>query len=149
MSPSETREPTRDELLAMAYVDGELELAARRQFEAQLAGRPDLAREVAALQRLNVLARQLAGPEPMDHEWRRLEKSTLHGGGLRLGLALMGLGALALVAWCGWTLWASDMELLPKLALAGLLGGATLLLLLVLRARLRTLPYDPYTDIER
>jgi len=149
MSPSETREPTREELLAMAYVDGELDLGARREFEAQLAGRPDLAREVAALQRLNVLARQLAGPEPMDHEWRRLDRGALHSGGSRLALALMGVGAVLLVAWSGWTLYRSDMELVPKLAMGCLLGGALLLFLIVLRGRLRTLPYDPYTDIER
>jgi len=62
---------------------------------------------------------------------------------------LMGVGAVLLVAWSGWTLYRSDMELVPKLAMGCLLGGALLLFLIVLRGRLRTLPYDPYTDIER
>ena len=43
----------------------------------------------------------------------------------------------------------SDMPAIPKILLAGLCGGALVLFLVTLRGRLRTLPYDPYTEIER
>ena len=146
---NETDEPKPDQLMAMAYVDGELEESARREFERQLASRPDLAREVAQLRRLEVAARHMAGPEPADHEWSRLRREALHTGGTRLGLGLMLAGVLAAVGWLGWTVATDPMPLVPKLALLGLLGGGTIVFFLVLRARLRTLPYDPYTEIER
>ena len=135
--------------MAMAYVDGELDEAGRREIEQLLPGRPDLAREVAQHQRLNVVARKLAGPEPIDTEWARLEQEALHSGGLKLGLTLLIAGFLGLLGWGGWSLLTSPMDLFPKLLSAALLFGAALTFLLVLRARIRTIPYDPYRSIKR
>jgi hypothetical protein len=146
---AETREPSREELLAMAYVDGELDDAGRREIEGLLPQRPDLAREVVQLTRLALIARQMAPPEPMDHEWRRLETDPLQRSGTWLALVLMAAGALGMFGWAGFELYRSDMELLPKIFLGALLAGSALLLAVVVRARLRTLPYDPYTEIER
>jgi hypothetical protein len=135
--------------MAMAYVDGELDQAGRREMEQLLPGRPDLAREVVQHQRLNIVARQMAGPEPIDTEWARLDREVLHSGGLKLGLTLLLAGFLGLFGWCGWSLFSSSMELVPKLLAGALLSGAALTFLLVLRARIRTLPYDPYRAIKR
>ena len=142
-------QPTREQLLTMAYADGELDEAARKGFEEQMASRPDLAREVAQLNRLHVLARQMAGPEPMDHEWARLERDPLHRAGIGGGLLLLLLGALALTGWIAWEVAVSDESPGVKLIFGALLGGGLLMLLATLRARLRTLPYDPYTEIQR
>jgi anti-sigma factor RsiW len=148
MNASE-REPDREELQAMAYADGELSGEARAAFEALLPRRPDLVREVARHQRLNVLARSAAPPEPMDHEWRRLSRDpfqrALLVGGWVLGLA----GLLLLVGWGLHALFTSDLPLFPKLALAALGLGLLALALAVLRGRLLTRPYDPYTEIQR
>ena len=46
---SRERTPTPDELLAMAYVDGELDDEAARAFEDRLPDEPALVREVAEL----------------------------------------------------------------------------------------------------
>lgn len=143
------REPSREELEAMAYADGELSGEDRAAFEARLAQRPDLVREVARHQRLNVLARHAAPPEPMDHEWRRLARDPFQRALLGLGWTL-GLGGLLLLA--GWGLhglFSSDLELFPKLALAAAGLGFLALGLAVLRGRLLTRPYDPYTEIQR
>ena len=70
-------EPTRDELLAMAFFDGELAPEARAEFEARLADDADLRRQVAELKELDVLARNAAPREPMDHEWAALERDVL------------------------------------------------------------------------
>lgn len=142
-------EPSREELEAMAYADGELTGEPRAAFEAQLAGRPDLVREVARHQRLNVLARQAAPPEPMDHEWRRLARDPFQRALLVLGWVLGLGGAALLVAWGLHGLFTSDLALFPKLALAAVGLGFLALLLAVLRARLLTRPYDPYTEIRR
>ena len=143
-------EPTREQLQAMAYADGELEQSVRREFEQQLAARPDLAREVTQLNRLQVLARQMAGPEPMDHEWARLERDPLQRAGIGGGLLLLLIGAVGLTGWLGWEIGVSrDLNPVVKLLLWALLGGGLLMLLASIRARLRTLPFDPYTEIQR
>jgi anti-sigma factor RsiW len=143
------REPTQDELLAMAYVDGELDAAARGEFEGRMAAHDDLRREVVRLKRLEVLARRAAGPEPMDHEWQRLARDPLHNAGLGLGFTLL-VGGAALLAACGlWWLWLSAIEMPFKLGLSAVVAGLALLFLITLRARLRTKPYDPYTEIQR
>jgi anti-sigma factor RsiW len=142
-------EPTRDQLLAMAYADDELDQAGRREFESRLAERPDLAREVTQLQRLQILARQMAGPEPMDHEWGRLDDDALHRVGIQGGLMLLLLAAVGLIGWSVAAVAVSDLALWKKLICGSMLGGGLLMLLATIRARLRTLPYDPYTEIQR
>ena len=143
------REPTREEILAMAYADGELAGAERREFEVLLAKRSDLAREVVRFRGLELLARSAAGPEPMDLEWGRLEAQPLHRAGRRLAWLLLAGGLAVLLGWCIWTLIAGDIALVPKLGLAALLAGAALLFALAVRARLRTQAYDPYAEIRR
>lgn len=144
------REPTRDELLAMAYVDGELDRATRAEMDRRMASEPALAREVAELKRLEVIARQTAPPEPMDHEWNRLKRGLVHRGGHFVGFLLLALGSLGLAAWgvIG-VLRDEETELTGKVLLSLLILGALTLFLVVLRGRLRTLPYDPYTEVQR
>lgn len=146
---AEEREPSRDELRAMAYADGELSAAERREFELQLAERPDLRREVSRLRRLEVLARQAAGPEPMDHEWRTLACDPVQRVGIGLGWTLLGGGALVLAAVGLWELWTSGAALVVKGAASAVLLGLALLLGATLRARLRTRAHDPYTEVQR
>ena len=136
--------------MAMAYADGELDEAGRREFEALMNQRPDLVREVADHQRLVVLSHQVAGPEPMDHEWRRLASDPLHQAGHGGGLLLILVALVGFTGWGGWTLAThADLHLGVRLLLGALLLGSVLLFLATLRARLRTLPYDPYRDLER
>ena len=143
------REPTRDELLAMAYVDGELRPAARAEFEARLAASPALGREVSALKELELLARAAAPREPMDEEWARLARDPLQRGTLGLGWILLIVGCVGLALFAGWQLFASDAPLALKLLMGAFLAGGALLLGATVRARLRTLPLDPYRKIQR
>ncbi|MEM7306196.1 MAG: hypothetical protein AAF682_05980 [Planctomycetota bacterium] len=143
------RHPTRDELLAMAYVDGELEDDARREIEERLGSEPDLRREVAQHNQLAVLARQMAPPEPADYEWDRLEAEWVHRGGTSAGLVLVSVGAAGLALSALWWIWISSLHPAPKAFAGALVAGALLLFLVTLRARLRTLPYDPYTKVKR
>ena len=146
----ETRQPTRDELLAMAYVDGELDTEERGEVERRMGAEPALAREVAQLQKLAVIARQTAPPEPMDHEWQRLESGFVQPGGRLLGFLFLIVAGLGMAGWLAYEI-AVDSEM--PLGMKVLLGlgslGLFLLFFVVLRGRLRTLPYDPYTEVKR
>lgn len=146
---AEEASPTRDELLAMAYVDDELDAATRRAFEARLSSEPDLAREVVDLQGLALLARHAAPPEPMDHEWARLERELVQRGGSRLAWSVLVVSALGLGGWLLFEVVRSPLELVPKALILALAGSLVLLLALSVRARLRTLRYDPYTKVQR
>lgn len=143
------RDPHPDELLAMAWVDDELDVAARAAFEARLADEPALRREVAALRKLEVLARSAAPPEPADHEWEALRRDPLQRGTLGIGWLLAIFGGLGLSACALWLLLTSGLAAAPKACLVGLVVGLALLFLAVLRARLRLLPHDPYTEVRR
>ncbi len=143
------REPTRDELLAMAYADGELAPDERARFEQRLVREPELAREVAELKRLEVLARHAAPPEPMDHEWERLARSSGQRGLWSAGWLLCGAGLLGLGAWGLTCLECSQASWVPKLLVPLAILGAVLLVVAAVRARMRTLRYDPYRDVKR
>ena len=148
MSETE-RPPSVDDLAAMAYVDGELPARDRAAFEARLDREPALVREVAAQQRLAVLARAVAPREPMDFEWRRIERSTTHRVGVSLGWTLLGVGAVGLAGWCAYEVGLAPIGIVPKLLTAAIAAGFLLLLLLAVRARSRTKPFDPYDDVLR
>ena len=120
----EKREPSRDELMAMAYVDGELADDAALEFEKRLASEPALVREVADLKRLEVIARQVAPPEPIDHEWNRLEGELVHTGGHAFGFLLAAVGTLGLCAWVLFQVFQDDeLGALPKLLIGATVGG--------------------------
>lgn len=143
------REPTRDQLLAMAYVDGELAPAMRAEFETRLAASAELRREVGALKELELLARAAAPKEPLDHEWEALARDPAQRGALGLGWALLVLGAAGGIAYGAITLLTSDAPLWAKLTFAALSSGLALLLGATLRARLRTAHLDPYRKVQR
>jgi len=144
-----SQEPTRDQLLAMAYADGELEAAARAEFERRLAREPGLRSEVAALQELALLARAAAPREPLDHEWEALAREPLQRGVLGLGWSLLVAGVVGGLVFGALGLAESDAPLGLKLVLAALAGGLALLFGAVLRARLRTQHLDPYRKVQR
>ncbi len=142
-------EPSREELMAMAYVDGELVPEQRREFELLLARRADLTLAVAQFERLAVMARQCVPPEPLDAQWRALDADPSQRVLLGLGRALMGLGLAVGLVWLVLELAQSSIAPVCKLALGSLAVGFALLVVAFLRARARLRALDPYTDIER
>jgi len=143
------REATPDELLAMAYVDAELAPDERARFEERLHKEPALAREVTELRRLELLARHAAPAEPMDHEWERLARATGQRGLWSAGWLFFGAGLLGLAAWGLTCLECSQASWVPKLLVPLAILGALLLVGAAVRARARTLRYDPYRDVKR
>jgi len=143
------REPTRDELLAMAYIDGELTAEGCAEFEQRLGASPELRREVSALRELELLACAAAPKEPMDHEWDALARDPVQRGALGLGWTLLVAAFVGLSAFGLWQVFRSDAPLALKLLFSALLLGGALLFGATLRARLRTLPLDPYRKVKR
>ncbi|QDU68097.1 hypothetical protein [Engelhardtia mirabilis] len=146
---SSQEHPTPDQLKAMAYVDGELPAGEWAEFESRLRREPSLAREVAELQGLALLARQMAPPEPQDHEWERLRADPWHRLFTRGGLALLlgGLGTEAALLLLGIQNEVGEHALLFSGG-AGL-AGFVMLLAAALRWRTRNLPFDPYVHVRR
>jgi len=133
----------------MAYADGELDGEARREFESRMQASPEIARQIAEYQALEVLSRHMAPPEPMDLEWERLAVDPTQQAGLRLGWGLLVLGALG-GSGCGlYEVATSDIAPVPMALVFSLIGGFLVLFTMTLRARLRTLPYDAYRKVQR
>ena len=145
----EERIPSPDELAAMAYVDGEMTSADRAAFEARLERDSALVREVAAQQRLAVMARAAAPREPIDEEWRRIARSTVQRVGLPIGWSLLAVGGIGLAVWCAYEIAIAPIGIVPKLLTAALATGFLLLFLLAVRARIASRPFDPYDDVNR
>ncbi|HIG12704.1 MAG: hypothetical protein ABGY71_13680 [bacterium] len=141
--------PSRDDLLVMAYVDGELAAEDREPFEERLASEEHLAREVAGYRRLAAVTRQCAPPEPGDHEWNRLQGDSTRRLLLWLGWALAVAGGVGFCAWTAFEVYRSDMALGGKLALGAVCSGLLLLLLIKWRDSRRLSPFDSYTDVQR
>jgi|GEM_PF-628406 len=146
---SETQPPQRDELLAMAYSDQQLQGEERVQFELRLADDCELAQRVAEYQHLAVMARNARAPEPMDQEWARLRRSPLQQALSRLGLWLLLGGMLSICGVALARLWTSELSSGLKLGSAAAVLGTLLYFLAALRARLRTRAYDSYRSVRR
>ncbi len=143
-------EPSEDELLAMAYADGELNEEARRETAHRVASDPAFALRVAHYQRLDVTARTAASPEPQDIVHAKLAASPTQQATLGLGWFALVTGTLGFYVWLIFEMTQDpELDILPKVFILGGIGGFLLLFLSILRNRLRELPYDPYTKIKR
>lgn len=146
-----TRLEERDALLAMAYADGELRGTEREAFERRLAGEPLLAAEVAAQQRLAVLARNSSPLDPELAAWRARENSPF---ARRLRVAAVVLLLAGICAMFGFMhlVLTSEYSRVPRwlayLFEAGL-AGFLYLVWRTVKARLATRHLDPYRDLER
>lgn len=141
--------PTTDELLAMAYADGELSADARRAFEARLSSDARLRVLVADQQRIAVLAREAAPSEPLELASLIVEHGKPH-------TFLASFGRVLLVLALAWTLvWLclACVENAWRPPIAGAAVAATTGFgLLALRAwlvRRATHHLDPYRDLRR
>lgn len=142
-------QPTRDELLAMAFVDDQLEPEARAAFELRLAKELPLAQEVAALRRLDLFARSAARPEPIDLAWRAIDSAPAQRAVIGLGWVLAFAGSLGLFAIVLFELLHAHLPLWQKTSLLAVFSGLTLVFLAILKRRIQSRPFDPYTSVER
>jgi anti-sigma factor RsiW len=149
MSAREETPPSADELQAMAYVDGELVGENATRFQARLASEPALAREVAELRALELIARQVAPPEPIDYEWARIDTDPLQRAASGLGFTLAVVGTVGFWLWLAWQVVSGDIPLVPRALILSTGGGLGIVFLTILRRRLQSLPYDPYTKVKR
>ena len=139
-----------DGIAAMAYVDGELEPAARSQFEERMRTEPSLVHAVAEQRALNILARRIAPLEPADVEWNKLRLEPWYRGARGLGWMLLIAGALVSLALTVFGVATNEgLEISTRVLILVSLLGFLLLFLTVLVRRLRTYELDPYRHVER
>lgn len=141
--------PSRDELLAMAFVDDQLDHEARAAFALRLQSEPELAREVAALQRLDLMAQHAAPAEPIDLAWQAIDSEPAQRAVLGFGWLILFAGILGMLAILVLNFAHADLPLWQKACLAGVFGGLSLIFFAILRRRLQSRPFDPYTAVKR
>ncbi len=141
--------PTTDELLAMAYADGELSTEATRVFESRLTHEARLRVLVADQQRIAVLAREAAPAEPLELASLIVERGSLHPFLAFAGRALLVAALVWLAAWLACTCTAGAW--CPSIAGAALCALAGILLLVVRAALVRRATHhlDPYHGVRR
>jgi len=143
------REPTENELLAMAYADGELTAEAREEFEQSMSSDASLRTEVSQLKHLEVLARRCAPKEPLDYEWESVRSEPVQVAGTGAGWLLAIVALMSGVIWLLYVAATSELAFAFKLCLFSAVGGFFLLLAMTLRVRLKTMQHDPYRDVQR
>ena len=146
---TEKGHPTRDELLAMAYVDDEMTQAERREFEQLLTRDAKLAAEVAEFRCLADLTRAVQVAEPADHEIRRFWEGFYNRSEWQLGWGLLIFGSLIAGGYGIYRLLAGDLPVVIKLASVTALAGAAMLFFSTLRQKLRTQRLDRYRGVLR
>lgn len=146
---SASRAPTTDELLAMAYADGELSPEALRAFEERLSHEARLRTLVADQQRIAVLAREAAPAEPLALASLIVEREGPQPFLASLGRALLALAVAWIAVWLGLTCFEGAWR--PPIAGAALSAtlGFALLALRAWRVRRATRHLDPYRDVRR
>lgn len=141
--------PEDDQMLAMAFADGELRGETLEAFTQRIAREPALARAVDEFRRLEMLTRQLSPPEPRDLVWREHASGELHrllmfGSYVCLILAAATGVLLILCSSFGWRVPAGP-EVASALAVLGLLQ----MLFASLRWRKGEHGHDPYVHVKR
>lgn len=142
--------PSEDELLAMAYADGELQREEAVQFETRMENEPHLVHLVAEHHALDVLARRVAPPEPADRDWADLKKDPAFKATVGAGWMLVVIGASMSLLLGIWAV-ATNHSISPigRSVILGSLVGFGLLFASVAWRRARSFPLDPYRHIER
>ena len=140
--------------LMMAALDGECTAGERRELDALLAERPELAADWNRLQRLKEVTMTMGVARPPEEAWDRYRRSTLHRTERSVAWVLIAVGGGVLAATSLW-LWieswlASDLPLFVKVAIGAVLVGGALLLVSVVRERWFLWRQDPYSrEVER
>lgn len=143
-------EPSEDDLLAMAYADGEMSPEEAVSFEARMEAEPRLVHRVAELHALDVLARRIAPPEPADRDWTALQLDPLYRGTVGIGWFLLIAATAISFALAVWAVATNEgISYVHRGLILSSLLGFTLLFLSVLWRRIRAMPLDPYRNVER
>ncbi len=143
-------EPSEEELLAMAYADGEMSPEEAVSFEARMEAEPRLVHRVAEHHALDVLARRITPPEPADRDWAALQLDPLYRGTVGVGWILLIVATAISFALAVWAVATNEgISYIHRGLILSSLLGFTLLFLSVLWRRIRAIPLDPYRHVER
>lgn len=143
-------EPSEEELLAMAYADGEMSPEEAVRFETRMEVEPQLVHRVAEHHALDVIARRVAPPEPADYDWTVLQLDPVFRGTVGAGWILLIVATAASFALAVWGVATNEgISYVNRGLILSSLLGFTLLFLSVVWRRMRAIPLDPYRHIQR
>ena len=144
----------RAHVLMIAALDGECTEDERRELDALLAARPDLAADWSRLQRLKEVTMTIDIARPPEEVWDRYRRSGLHRAERGVAWTLIAIGGGVLAATALW-LWieswlTSDLPLFVKIAIGIVMVGGALLIVSIVRERWLLSRRDPYSrEVER
>ena len=134
----------------MAYVDDEMSLVERAEFERVMAADEVLAMETVRYRNLLDMSHSLKMQEPSDHEVRRFWSRFYNRTEWRLGWILLVAGAAVLAAHGMYLLLTTGaVSWLVKGSVLSLLVGGGLLIWNTWRLKLRTSRFDRYRGVTR
>jgi anti-sigma factor RsiW len=154
VNPEHESDLDRAHALMMAALDGECTEVERRELDALIAGRPDLAADWARLQRVKEVTMTMDLARPPEEVWDRYRRSAGHRTERAVAWVLIAIGIGALAATSLW-LWVeswlvSDLPVFVKMAMGSVMVGAALLIVSILRERWQLSKHDPYSkEVER
>jgi anti-sigma factor RsiW len=135
-------------MLMMAVLDGECDDADRRELDALLAARPELAAEWARLRRIREVTVTMELRQPPQEVWDHYRASALHRAERGTAWVLILLGIVVLVTGAVWRAlgalfenW-SNIPLEIRVGGSALAAGAILLLVSIVRERFLRDPYS-------
>jgi ferric-dicitrate binding protein FerR (iron transport regulator) len=153
-----TADPELDRVhsMMMAALDEECSEAERRELEALVAARPELADEWARLKRLKEVTVTLEVRQPPREIWDSYRVTVLHRTErsvawmlIVLGIAVLGIGALWRALDAMFANWA-EIPLEVRIGGSALAAGVVVLIVSIVRERLTLHRRDPYSkEIER
>ncbi|HSC27940.1 MAG TPA: hypothetical protein VLD67_11735 [Vicinamibacterales bacterium] len=136
--------------LMMAVLDDECTAEERKELDALVAARPEIAAEWARLKRVREVTATMGLRKPPEEIWDRYRVSVLHRAERSIGWLLVTLGGAVLMGWALWR-WIEalvadgDTPLAIKGAILAVVVGLILLLLSVARERWFLHRRDPYS----
>jgi anti-sigma factor RsiW len=154
VSGTEDTDLDRAHALMMAALDGECTAEERRELDALLERRPDLAADWSRLRRVKEVTMTMGMARPPEEAWDRYRRTVSHRTERGIAWVLIAVGGGILAATSFW-LWlesflASDLPPYVKLAMGAVMVGVALLLVSILRERLFLWRRDPYSrEVER
>ena len=133
----------------MAYLDDELSDEERTQMENHLTSCEPCREDIRAYRRMRELSRQLRLREPPPEFWDEYPQGVVNRLGRGIGwMLIIGFGVVLTLYGIG-CLWISEVPLLVKACVTGVLLGFGILLLTLVRQRLREAKTDRYKEIIR
>jgi hypothetical protein len=140
--------------LLMRALDGELESSERLELERLISEDPELRGEWGRLSKLKEVTANMKLRNPPEELWDSYWTSVYSRFERGIAWILVSVGAIVLGSWGAWQgvqdlMGDTDLPVIVRWSILGLVVGLVMLLVSVLRYRILVYRTDPYKEIER